>query len=174
MAIINFRLERLDAAWDDFQDLLASGQYRMDSLYYLARIADYREQYERAVRLYREVRFGSNTVFSQRRAAALLAFELENVDGAFELLDSFAQASPDNAVDVGVEIKIDGQPLLELVQDAESHLGASEPIGSYLPSPLNWLGWSNGRRMIRWSHAAPVGSVTTNAPRCWSHRQSHS
>jgi tetratricopeptide (TPR) repeat protein len=100
MAIINFRLERLDAAWDDFQDLLASGQYRMDSLYYLARIADYREQYERAVRLYREVRFGSNSVFSQRRAAALLAFELDNVVGAFEVLDSFAEASPDNAVDV--------------------------------------------------------------------------
>ena len=100
MAIINFRLERLDAAWDDFQDLLASGQYRMDALYYLARIADYREQYERAVRLYREVRFGSNTKFSQRRASTLLAFELDKVAGAFELLDNFAEASPDNAVDV--------------------------------------------------------------------------
>ncbi len=100
MAIINFRLERLDAAWDDFEDLLASGQYRMDALYYLARIADYREQYERAVRLYKEVRFGSNTVFSQRRASALLAHQLDDVDGAFKLLDDFAAASPSNAVDV--------------------------------------------------------------------------
>ena len=100
MAIINFRLERLDAAWDDFEDLLASGQYRMDALYYLARIADYREQYERAVRLYKEVRFGSNTVFSQRRASALLAHQLDDVDGAFKLLDDFAVASPSNAVDV--------------------------------------------------------------------------
>lgn len=100
MAIINFRLERLDAAWDDFQDLLATGQYRMDALYYLARIADYREQHERAVRLYREVRFGTNTVFSQRRASALLAHQLDDVDGAFELLDDFAEASPNNAVDV--------------------------------------------------------------------------
>lgn len=100
MAIINFRLERLDAAWDDFQDLLASGEYRMDALYYLARISDYREQYERAVRLYREVRVGSNTLFSQRRASALLAHQLNDVDGAFELLDSFAESSPDNAVDV--------------------------------------------------------------------------
>ena len=100
MAIINFRLERLDAAWDDFQDLLASGQYRMDALYYLARISDYREQYERAVRLYGEVRYGSNTLFSQRRASTLLALELDNVDGAFELLDKFAEASPDNAVEV--------------------------------------------------------------------------
>ena len=100
MAIINFRLERLDAAWDDFQDLLASGQYRMDALYYLARIADYREQYERAVRLYSEVRYGSNTIQSQRRASVLLAHQLDDVDGAFELLDEFAEASPNNAVEV--------------------------------------------------------------------------
>ena len=100
MAIINFRAERLDAAWDDFQDLLASGQYRMDALYYLARIADYREQYERAVHLYREVKFGVNTVFSQRRASALLAHQLDDEEGAFELLDKFAEESPNNAVEV--------------------------------------------------------------------------
>jgi tetratricopeptide (TPR) repeat protein len=102
MAIINFRLERLDAAWQDFQDLLASGQYRMDALYYLARIADYREQYERAVRLYREVTWGSNTVFSQRRASALMAHQLEDVDGAFEHLEEFATAVPNYAVDMVV------------------------------------------------------------------------
>ena len=45
----------LDAAWDDFQDLLATGQYRMDALYYLGRIADYRDEHDRAIRLYREV-----------------------------------------------------------------------------------------------------------------------
>jgi len=100
MAIINFRAERLDAAWDDFEDLLATGQYRMDALYYLAQIADYREQYARAVRLYREVQFGSNTMFSQRRASALLAHQLDDEEGAFELLDHFAEASPNNAVEV--------------------------------------------------------------------------
>ncbi len=99
MAIINFRLDHLDAAWDDFEDLLASGQYRMDALYYLARIADYREQYERAVRLYKEVQFGSNTVFSQGRASALLAHQLGDVDGAFNLLDEFESASANNAVE---------------------------------------------------------------------------
>ena len=96
MAIINFRLERLDAAWDDFNDLLASGEYRMDALYYLARIADYREQYERAVRLYGGVKFGSNAGFSQRRASAILAHQLDDVDGALELLDTFAAESPTN------------------------------------------------------------------------------
>jgi tetratricopeptide (TPR) repeat protein len=100
MAMINFRLEHLDAAWDDFQDLLATGQYRMDALYYLARIADYREEYERAVRFYREVRSGTNTIFSQRRASALLAHQLENIDAAFQLLDDFARSSPNKAVDM--------------------------------------------------------------------------
>lgn len=100
MAIINFRLERLDAAWDDFQDLLATGQYRMDALYYLARIADYREEYERAVRFYREVRRGANTIFSQRRASALLAHQLGDADAAYQLLDDFAESSPNNAVDM--------------------------------------------------------------------------
>lgn len=100
MAIINFRLERLDAAWDDFQDLLGTGQYRMDALYYLARIADYRDEHDRAVRLYREVRYGSNTLISQRRASALLAHELDKTDDAFDLLDRFGESSPNHSVDM--------------------------------------------------------------------------
>jgi len=100
MAIINFRQEYLDAAWDDFQDLLATGQYRMDALYYLGRIADYREEYDRATLLYREVRYGSNAVMAQRRASALLAFENDDVDGAVEVLDEFAESSPSHAIDM--------------------------------------------------------------------------
>ena len=129
MAIINFRAERLDAAWDDFEDLLASGEYRMDALYYLARIADYRDQHERAVRLYREVRFGSNTVFSQRRASALLAHQLDDVDGAFELLDDFAEESPKNAVEV---VALKAQLLISLGRYEEG-LGLYEKAIEYRP-----------------------------------------
>ena len=100
MAIINFRQRHLDAAWDDFQDLLETGRYRMDALYYLARIADYREEYDRAIRLYRDVDYGSNAVLSQRRASALLAVEKEDVDAALQLLDDFAEESPSHAVDM--------------------------------------------------------------------------
>ena len=71
MAIINFHKGNLDAAWDDFHDLLASGQYRMDALYYLGRIADYRSEFDRAIRFYSEVREGSYALPSQQRAAAL-------------------------------------------------------------------------------------------------------
>lgn len=100
MAIINFRQEYLDAAWDDFQDLLATGQYRMDALYYLGRIADHREQYDRAILLYREVAYGANAVTSQRRASALLAFEKDDIDGALKVLDEFADSSPSHAIDM--------------------------------------------------------------------------
>jgi tetratricopeptide (TPR) repeat protein len=100
MAIINFRLEHLDAAWDDFQDLLASGRYTMDALYYLARIADYREEFERAIRLYSQVRSGPNAVVSQRRAAALVAFEQDDAQGALQNLEEFGQNSPNFAIDM--------------------------------------------------------------------------
>ncbi len=129
MAIINFRAERLDAAWDDFEDLLATGQYRMDALYYLARIADYREQYERAVHLYREVQFGVNVMFSQRRASALLAHQLDDEEGAFELLDSFAEASPNNAVDV---VALKAQLLISLERFDEG-LALYEKAITYRP-----------------------------------------
>ena len=99
MAIINFHAGNLDAAWDDFNDLLGSGQYRLDALYYLGRIADTREETERAIRFYSEVQRGSNALASQQRAAALLALEQDDLAGAMRLLDDFAAASPSNAVD---------------------------------------------------------------------------
>ncbi len=100
MAIINFRLENLDAAWADFQDLLASGRFTMDALYYLARIADFREEHERAARLYSQVRSGPNAVVSQRRASALIAYELEDPQKALQDLEEFGNNSPSHAIDM--------------------------------------------------------------------------
>ena len=100
MAIINFHKGFLDAAWDDFHDLLASGQYRMDALYYLGRISDYRGEHDRAIRFYSEVRQGSNALPSQQRAAALLIRENDDLPGAMQQLDEFAKESPTNAVAV--------------------------------------------------------------------------
>ena len=99
MAIINFHKASYDAAWDDFHDLLASGRYRMDALYYLGRIADIREETDRAIRFYSEVRQGSNALMSQQRAAALLAHEKDDLKGAMALLDEFTQSSPGHAID---------------------------------------------------------------------------
>jgi tetratricopeptide (TPR) repeat protein len=99
MAIINFHKDNLDAAWDDFQDLLSSGEYQMDALYYLGRIADIREETDRAIRFYSEVRRGSNAAVSQQRAAALLAHEKDDLESALALLDEFAASSPTDAIE---------------------------------------------------------------------------
>jgi tetratricopeptide (TPR) repeat protein len=99
MAIINFRLENLDVAQSDFEELLASGRYTMDAFYYLARIADHRENKERAVELYAQVIDGQNTVLSQRRAAFLL-YEMDKPDEAIRHLEKFGETHPKHAVDM--------------------------------------------------------------------------
>ncbi|HNP36018.1 MAG TPA: tetratricopeptide repeat protein [Woeseiaceae bacterium] len=100
MAIINFQQENLDAAWEDFEDLLASGEHSMDALYYLARIADYRGQVDRAIGLYSQVKNGSRAVGAQGRAAALVALQKHAPETAIKQLDEFAREQPQFAIDV--------------------------------------------------------------------------
>ena len=101
LAIINFRLENLDAAWDDFEDLLESGRYTMDALYYLARIADRRDEGSRAIALYSQVTRGQNVTVAQRRASALIAGQGDE-DAALEHLMTFGETHPNHAVDMVV------------------------------------------------------------------------
>ncbi len=99
MAIINFRQENLDAARADFRDLLASGSYTMDALYYLARIADYRGETERALALYMQVSNGQHAVVSQQRASGILAHE-KGIEQAIDHLQKFAEQHPQLAIDM--------------------------------------------------------------------------
>ncbi|MCH8302571.1 MAG: tetratricopeptide repeat protein [Proteobacteria bacterium] len=99
MAIINFRLERLDAARADFQDLLETGHYTMDALYYLGRIADRNSELEQAVRYYSQVTRGSNAIISQRRAAGIMA-QMGEEEEALEHLSAFAGINPNFALDM--------------------------------------------------------------------------
>ncbi len=100
LAIINFRQNHFDAAWDDFEQLLSSGDYTMDALYYLARISDIRGQLQRAIQLYSQVRSGQYAVTSQRRAGALIALRLEDPEEALRQLDLFGERNPEHAVDM--------------------------------------------------------------------------
>jgi tetratricopeptide (TPR) repeat protein len=99
MAIINFRLEHLDAARQDFEDLLSTGQYTMDAFYYLARIADHLGERKRAIALYSKVTQGDNAVFSQRRVSAILASE-DEFELAQKHLENFGRLHPIYAVDM--------------------------------------------------------------------------
>jgi tetratricopeptide (TPR) repeat protein len=130
MAIINFRQGYLDAAADDFEDLLATGQYRMDALYYLARIADINEDYDTAISLYREIRYGADALDAQRRASALLLFENDDEAGAMELLDEFALTSPANAVDV----LLAKAQLLATLDRFEESLALYDRVTGYRPN----------------------------------------
>ncbi len=100
MAIINFRQNNLDAAWDDFEDLLSSGDYTADALFYLARIADIRGEQDRAIRLYSQVLGGKNAVAAQRRAAFITAWQKDDLEGALERLTEFGRQRPVFAVDM--------------------------------------------------------------------------
>ncbi len=99
MAIINFRLDHLDAARDDFQDLLETGHYTMDALYYLGRIADRNADLKQALRYYSQVTRGSNAIISQRRAAGIIALNGDEEE-ALEHLSEFAEINPNFAVDM--------------------------------------------------------------------------
>lgn len=99
MAIINFRLDRLDAARADFQDLLETGHYMMDALYYLGRIADRNSELEQAVRYYSQVTRGSNAIISQRRAAGIMV-QMGEEEEALEHLSAFAGINPNFALDM--------------------------------------------------------------------------
>ena len=99
MAIINFRQEHLDAAWSDFQDLLASGRHTMDAIFYLARIADRRKEYDQAVALYAQVIAGENAVAAQRRASGIMADE-GDPEKALEHLIEFGETHPNHTIDM--------------------------------------------------------------------------
>lgn len=128
MAIINFRLDYLEAAWADFEDLLASGHYTMDALYYLGRIADRRSEQEQAVRLYSQVKRGNNALNSQRRVSAILA-QQGKTDEALEHLRQFGAANPSFAIDM---VEVEAQVLVSLERYPEA-LDAYERLIEYRP-----------------------------------------
>jgi tetratricopeptide (TPR) repeat protein len=162
MAIINFHKESYDAAWDDFHDLLASGQYRMDALYYLGRIADIREETERAIRFYSEVRRGSNALVSQQRAAALLAHEQDDVDGALALLNEFAESSPSHAIDAMRAKAV----LLASIEEHEAALGYYDKLVEFRPDDER-LALSRAELLVRMGRVDEALASYEDAVRRW-------
>lgn len=128
MAIINFRQENLDAARADFRDLLASGSYTMDALYYLARIADYRGETERALALYMQVSHGQHAVISQQRASGILAHE-KGVERALDHLEKFAEQHPQLAIDMTMA----QAQLLASENELEQSLAIYDRVLAYRP-----------------------------------------
>ena len=93
MAIINFRLEHYDSASKDFNELLEKDMFRMDSLFYLARISEQKSNFSDALKYYSMVTSGINTVYSQRKVVSLL-LSMNQISEAKNHLKDFGQKHP--------------------------------------------------------------------------------
>jgi tetratricopeptide (TPR) repeat protein len=93
MAIINFRLEHYDSASKDFNELLEKDMFRMDSLFYLARISEQKSNFSDALKYYSMVTSGVNAVYSQRKVVNLL-LSMNRIGEAKDHLKDFGQKHP--------------------------------------------------------------------------------
>jgi len=161
LAIINFRLENLDAASQDFEDLLATGHYTMDAFYYLARIADIRGEHGRAIALYSKVVQGDNAIFSQRRVGGILA-QQKKFDQAQKHLEDFGRRHPTYAVDM-----IEAQS--QLLASQERYDEAIEYINrviAYRPESQNPL-LRKADMLLRMDHVDDAVEVYRYTARKW-------
>jgi len=83
----------LDAATRRFEDLLSTGAQSYESLYFLGRIAERREQPDLALRYYSRVGSGDYALQAQGRAARIRA-EQTGLDAGLQSLEEFARANP--------------------------------------------------------------------------------
>jgi len=94
MAIINFRLGNYDSAWFDLNELYAKDLYRMDAMFYMARISEVRSNFDEALSYYSSVTSGVNAVYSQKRVVTLLV-SMNKINQARNHLKSFGQKYPE-------------------------------------------------------------------------------
>jgi len=161
MAIINFRQDHLDAAWSDFQDLLASGRYPMDALYYLGRIADRRQQYDQAVALYSQVISGENAATAQRRASGIMAQQGEE-EKALAHLVKFGETHPTQAIEM---MQARAQLLASLDRHAEA-LQLYDRVVEYRPDSER-VALGKAELLLRMDRLDEAISMYRNAVKRW-------
>ena len=93
MAIINFRLGDLNSARQDCGELLAQNVFRMDAVFYLARINEQESNIAEAIKLYSQVTSGVNAIYSQNKVVQLL-LSMNKVDEAKNHLKNFGKTHP--------------------------------------------------------------------------------
>ncbi|MEM9057968.1 MAG: tetratricopeptide repeat protein, partial [Pseudomonadota bacterium] len=100
-ALMALRTGDLEIAQSHFTRLLASGQRSYEAMFYLASIAEQRQDYPRAVRLFAQVLGGDNVIAAQVRAARII-MQLGGVERALDHLDRFAEQYPGYTIDMVV------------------------------------------------------------------------
>ena len=99
LGLVEFQEDRLDEAAARFAQLVVSGKFLDDALYYLALIAERHQDLERALRLYAQVQDGDNAVPALLRAAGILRTH-GAAPAAEELLDRLVQEVPGRAPEI--------------------------------------------------------------------------
>ena len=133
MAIINFRLGYLDSALEDFNELLENDMFRMDSLFYLARISEQKSNFSDAFKYYSKVTSGVNTVYSQRKVVSLLLL-MNRISEAKNHLKDFGQKYPKYMNEM---LQIESSLYSEL-DEYEEALVLSEKLILYYPENIGF------------------------------------
>jgi len=99
LGLVDYQDGRLDEASARFAELVTTGKFLDDALYYLGMIAERHQDLERALRLYAEVQTGDNAVPALLRAATILKSH-GAAPAADELLDHLVTEAPQRAPEI--------------------------------------------------------------------------
>jgi tetratricopeptide (TPR) repeat protein len=99
LGLVDYQDGRLDEASARFAELVTTGKFLDDALFYLGLIAERHEDLERALRLYAEVQTGDNAVPALLRAATILKTH-GAAPAADELLDHLVTEAPQRAPEI--------------------------------------------------------------------------
>ena len=99
LGLVSFQEGKLDDASARFAELVTTGKFLDDALYYLGLIAERHGDLERALRLYAEVQGGENAVPALLRAATILRAH-GAAPAAEELLDRLTEEEPRRAPEI--------------------------------------------------------------------------
>jgi tetratricopeptide (TPR) repeat protein len=99
LGLIEFQEGKLDDASARFAELVTTGKFLDDALYYLGIIAERHDDMERALRLYAQVQTGENAVPALLRAATILRAH-GAAPAADELLDQLVQEEPQRVPEI--------------------------------------------------------------------------
>jgi tetratricopeptide (TPR) repeat protein len=99
LGLLDFQEGKLADASARFAELVTTGKFLDDGLYYLALIAERHDDLERALRLYAQVQNGDNTVPALLRAATILRAH-GAAPAAEELLDQLVNDEPQRAPEI--------------------------------------------------------------------------
>ena len=99
LADIDFQLGDRESAKQRYSNLLSSGRYVYESLFYLGAIAESRESWDEAVQIYSRVTGGDLAVGAQSRAALIKTRQTGVKDGLAQL-EEFGATRPQYALDI--------------------------------------------------------------------------